>query len=395
MAGVVIIHALEDGAPAHALAEKLDALGYQASTDLFPHGGVLRERVEEADVVVALWSPRSTARPDLVGEAAYARGLGRLVHARMHNTPAPREFANDPQIDLTGWKGNDDFPGWLNLQAALEGVMSAAYEPQRARRQPAPAPPPRVVDFGEPLAPPSQTYPSYPSSSYASAPRYDPPPPPRSESWRFERAYEPPRYEPPRYNQPSPSGGGSSAARLAVIGLLSFVVVAGVGFGAYQLVQGGRSNSAAESTWATLDKSDPVALRAFINGQPGRYRNPAESALEELELAELNRAREADTVEAYRHFLAGFPDTRHSAEINGRIAMLRQSEAERELMVDEPPMISDTPSLTEPPGGAIEAPQDAPPPADLGGPVPLTPRGANPGNETSADDEIRRALAGE
>jgi hypothetical protein len=75
--------------------------------------------------------------------------------------------------------------------------------------------------------------------------------------------------------------------------------------------------------------------------------------------------------------------------------MLRQSEAEQELMVDEPPMISDTPSLTEPPGGAIEAPQDAPPPADLGGPVPLTPRGANPGNETSAEDDIRRALAGE
>src|SRR5262245_25115450 len=119
MAGVVIIHALEDGAPAHALAEKLDALGYQTATDLTP-SGALREIVGEADVIVALWSPRSTGRADLVGEAAYARGLGRLIHARMHNTPPPREFASDPQIDLTGWKGNDEFPGWRNLQAAIE-----------------------------------------------------------------------------------------------------------------------------------------------------------------------------------------------------------------------------------------------------------------------------------
>jgi hypothetical protein len=176
------------------------------------------------------------------------------------------------------------------------------------------------------------------------------------------------------------------------------VVVAGVGFGGYQMLRGGQNKAAAESAWAALDKDDPLALRAFIDGEPGRFRAPAESALEELEIAELNRAREADTVEAYRRFLTGFPDTRRSAEINGRIAMLRQSEADASLVIDEPPIISDAPTLTaEPaPPPVVEAPPE-PPPVDLGGPVPLSPRGANPGDESSlsSEEQIRRALTGE
>lgn len=383
MTGVVILHANEDAAPAQALAAKLGALGYEVATGLTPGPG-LRAELMDAQAVIALWSPRSAGATDLVSAAAFAHGLGRLIHARMHNTPLPAEFSASPSVDLTGWRGDDDFSGWRNLRAALEGVSSVQFSPPSA-----------AADFGEPVyepPPPRRDVRPEPRRELRPAPE---PEPPYDERPVFEpehySAYNARPYrDPAAYREPE--HGNGSPVRLAIIGVVTFLVVAGVGIGGYSYIQGNQDSAAAETAWASLDKSNPAALRQFLEGRPGRYRQPAEAALESLEIEELGRARESDTIEGYQAFLAAFPDTRHSAEVSGRIAMLRERADAATAAPIEPPKdgeeltttTTDAPAdLTLPPGAEDEF---------QGGPIPLTPRDDEP---VSTEEELRRAITGE
>ncbi|MBI1187422.1 MAG: TIR domain-containing protein [Alphaproteobacteria bacterium] len=439
MAGVVIIHAQQDSAPAHALATKLRALGHETATDLTPR--LMRGAMGGAEVAVALWSPRSAGNADLVAEARHARGAGKLIHARMHNTPAPELFRGDPSIDLTGWRGDDAFAGWLNLKAAIEGVLLAAQENEDAARaaeeaaafdafgdyEPEPPPPPPAPHYAPPRRPAPEPAPAYVEPEIA------PDDPAHSEAasdWAaLERAadasdvgrarrteYEPTSDEGPRFSaygegrsgyEPRPprrydndyearqsgeekSRGGSSM-RLAIVGVVTFLVVAGIGIGGYSMIQSGRTSAAAEAGWSGLDKSDPLALRAFLDGEPGKYRQPAEAALEGLEIDYLGRARETDTVQAYQSFLASFPETRHSAEISGRMAMLRQRERdlglappllEEEKTPEETAAVLETAPVADEP---IPAAPVAPEPALPGGPVLLTPQTEDPPPPAESD----------
>jgi hypothetical protein len=443
MAGVVIIHAQEDSAPAHALATKLRALGHETATDLTPR--LMRGAMGSAEVAVALWSPRSAANADLIAEARHARASGKLIHARMHNTPAPDLFRGDPTIDLTGWRGDDAFAGWLNLKAAIEGVLLAAQENEAAAREaehaaafdafgdyePArnhePAPPPRYAP--PPAAPPSAQRGVY------EEPDIEPDDPAREDSARdwaalehaaqvdeserripHERTYaddigdgEGPRFSaygegrsgyetrPRRYDRDyerrdgEERRSGGSPMRLAIIGVVTFLVVAGVGIGGYSMIQSGRTSAAAEKAWAALDKTDPLALRAFLDGAPGRYRQPAEAALEGLEIDYLGRARESDTIQAYQSFLASFPETRHSAEISGRMAMLRQRERDLgltpELVEEEktPEQAGVLETAPDPEAPVSTTTPAAPEPELPGGPVLLTPQTDDPPPAAESD----------
>lgn len=454
MAGVVIIHAQEDSAPAHALATKLRALGHETATDLTPR--LMRGAMGSAEVAVALWSPRSAASADLIAEARHARAAGKLIHARMHNTPTPDAFRGDPSIDLTGWRGDDAFAGWLNLKAAIEGVLLAAQENEAAARQadeaaafdafgdyePAPAPPPPAPRY---TPPPAARYMDPREAAPPPAPAYVEPDieaddPAREEAQRdwaaleraaqideterrapHERTYADdlgengaPRYSaygegrsgyetrPRRYDEydqgrSAERARGGSPMRLAIIGVTTFLVVAGVGIGGYSMIQTGRTTAAAEDAWAALDKTDPLALRAFIDGTPGKYRQPAEAALEGLEIDHLGRARETDTIQAYQSFLASFPETRHSAEISGRMAMLRQRErdlglapalTEEEKTPEEAAAAAETTTAQEPVATAPIAPEPELP----GGPVLLTPQNDDP---PPAAEDVGRTSATE
>jgi len=431
MAGVVIIHAPEDSAPAHALATKLRALGHETATDLTAPK-LLRGAMSSADAVVALWSPRSTANEDLVAEAAFARGAGRLIHARMHNTPPPGRFAADPSIDLTGWRGDDAFAGWLNLKAAIEGVLLAAednaaqdaeasefaafgdYEPE-----PEPAPAQRYVP------PPAPRYeePEGEADAYESEPEpapervvrrpmerdngYAPRAPQRGAEAgyrdrerpapNYDRERPPGDYDPRRFDERrSEERPKGSPMRMAIIGVITFLVVAGVGIGGYSMMQTSRISADAKAAWTELDKADPLALRAFIDGTPGEFRQPAEAALEELEIEQLGRARETDTIPAYQSFLASFPQTRHSAEISGRMAMLRQREQTGELAV----IPAEEEKTPEDGAATTTAEETAAPPAPVeqpelpGGPVLLTPQ--SDGDAGPGPQELgRRNVSGE
>ncbi|MBC7768331.1 MAG: toll/interleukin-1 receptor domain-containing protein, partial [Phycisphaerales bacterium] len=134
MPTVVIIHAAEDTLPARALAEKLR----QAKLDvvLEKNGDELRSALSSAKVAIGLWSPRSTSQPELADHAVFAKGKTKLIHATMQSAPAPEPFRNENAVNLTGWRGEDDFAAWRDLAKMVTDKAGVAPLPP-----PVPKPP--------------------------------------------------------------------------------------------------------------------------------------------------------------------------------------------------------------------------------------------------------------
>ncbi len=363
MASVVIIHAAENALPARALADKMRAMRLTPVIEV-PPGDALREAISSAVAAVALWSPQSVEQHAIVSEADYANQTGKLINARMQNTPAPGQFRAAPTIDLTGWRGEDTFPGWRALAEQVAAKAGVAV----------PAPPP-------PLPPPGGFFtPGAPSASAAqAAPR--PAPPPRMEAPPEPvplRPAPPPLREVPRFEPPPPAFAEPPrrGASLVLIGIVTFLVVAAVGVGGYFFYDRMQSAQAASTAWEHVDKTDSAAIRAFLaSANVGNLREPAQAALESLELERLSEARATDTIQSLEKFIRDFPDSRHALEINGRIAELRSAppsvaiDPATGLPIDgaATPALAPSTGLTPAPGPSDSAP------AQSGGPIPLTP----------------------
>ena len=371
MATVAIIHAAEDALPARALAEKLRTakltvvLERQAGDDV-------RAAVKDAKVTVALWSPRAIGQQALADDVAFARGKSKLVHAVMQNAQIPDAFRSDPAVNLTGWRGEDDFPAWRELAQAVTSKAGVAPLPPPTQRPPsgffqpgrpgesAPAPAPRAQPAPQPRT--------------AAAPQ-----PPRPQTQAAPRPSPEPRST-PAYDDEAKKGGNG-----LVIGIVAVVALAVVGGGAFFFMnqQGGQGAVA----WEQVDRSDPEALRTFIETATGDARSEAQAALRALENSAYEEARAANTIEALQAFLADFPDSEHSIAARGRIAELESLpptpiEGELppgELAPTDPSLTTTDPDLLPP--TAVE-------PSTGSAPVPLTPPPAEseplpePGTET-------------
>jgi len=391
---VVIVHAPDDSMPARALAQKLSALGLRPVIDL-PPGDALSAALSSAGAVIALWSPRASERADLVDALLEA---GAIVHARMQSAPLPAAFMGAQAVDLTGWRGEDDFQPWRTLAAQVAA--------QAARTSTAgPIPRPANPGFFQPGA---TTRPPEPMQEPAPGPTYlraTPPvqpvdaPPPASAYRDLEPDVGPyensgtaagplPRDEPPArptYLEPEPKRGPN----LALIAIVTFIAVGAVGGGGYYFWERGQQSASAEAAWDNIDINSASELRAFLDGNPGALRAEAKQALADLEQSQFDAAREADTIEAFDAFLVDFPDSEHALEARGRIAELQVTPAASPAPAIDPvtglpidpvtglPVAPADPDLVPP--GALEAPGAAPDTGG-GGPVALTPP-ENPAEE--------------
>lgn len=369
MASVVIIHAAENALPARALADKLRAMRLTATIEL-PPGDALRQAISESVAAVTLWSPQSADQDAIVAEAEYAREAGKLINARMQNTAAPAQFRNAPTIDLTGWRGEDSFAGWRALAEQVAKKAGVTV----------PAPPPQA-----PAAQPGSAFftPGRVAAPAGAAPAPAPPPRQAAPAEPYLREVPPPAPEAPSYQPPPPSTSydeepARKGANLIIVGLVTFLVVAAVGVGGYFFYDRMQSGQAAAAAWSALDKSDPGALRTFLEGpNVGDFQDEAENALSSLEVERLGEARATDTIEALERFLREFPDSGHALEINGRIAELRTAPPTAAAQIDPltglpvdpnaPPPVIAGPLTPPAPAAPVE---DSPAP---GGPVSLTP----------------------
>ena len=342
MPSVVIIHAAEDALPARALAEKLRAAKLSPVIGK-PPGEDLREAVRGASVTIALWSPRSVDQAALVEEVKYARGKNKVFHAQMQNTTSPDEFKNEKAFDLTGWRGEDDFPGWRALAKAVADKAGSGPLPPPTPRQP---------------------------TSFFQPGRIDPNAVSASER-EFKRSQGRQRGQAPRAGQPRPApraNGKGGGGRSMIVGAITLLVVAGIGIGGYLLWRQSTAQTAA-AAWAAVDANDAGALRAYIAGASGALREQAETRLAGLEEQSFDAAREEDSIVAFEAFLAAFPDSNHAIEARGQIA---------ELRAQPEPALEETPPIETAPSDPDLVPPDARP--DAGGPVPLSPPRAGPTN---------------
>ena len=357
MATVVIIHAAEDTLPARALAEKLRLAKLTVTLEL-PPGEPLREAVRGANAVVALWSPRSVEQSAIVDEVVAARSKG-VIHARMQNAANPAQFRNDKSIDLTGWRGEEEFPAWRDLAKAVTSKAGVANLPP-----PAPRPPSGFFQPG--MANPQAAAQAQRNAQQQqrSAPR-SPPPPPRQP--QQQRSEPPRRAAAPAASRDEPRKGSP----MVMIAIITFLVVAVVGGGGYFYLNNMQAAKASSTAWENVDKTDASEIRAFIAGNPGAHRQEATQALSTLEEQTFEAAKDADSIEAFQGFLTDFPDSSHALEARGRIAELRAQPA--------PTTTIDTATTTDttvnpdllPPGATSTSTATTAPPA--GGPVPLTP----------------------
>lgn len=363
MPSVVIIHAAEDTLPARALAEKLRLAQVQVVLEKSP-GDELRNAVKGAPVTIALWSPRSVQNSELAEEVKFARGKSNVFHALMQSAPAPEQFRGDKAVNLTGWRGEDEFEPWRELAKLVTDKAGVAPLPP-----PAPKPPSGFFQPGRPTEGAAAAQPAPAGRQQQqrapqqrqqqAAPQQRSAPPPRSAPPQPQRSIPQPETEPKK-------GGG-----MVLIAAIVFIVVAGLGGGGYWYFT---QNSAATTSaaWDAVERNDADALREFLAGDPGEYRQEAQQALADLEERTFESANDTDTIEAFEAFLNDFPDSQHATRARGRIAELRTLQPAETPVTTEVPLAPEVDPDLLPPGSVTPTPEPSAPDT-TGGPQQITP----------------------
>lgn len=356
MATVVIIHAADDTLPARALAEKVRQT--KVEVVLEKTGDDLRNAVKSATVTIALWSPRSNAAPDLAEQAAFAKANSKLIHATMQSAAPPEQFRGQPTVNLTGWRGEDDFQAWRDLAKLVADKAGVAPLPP-----PAPKPP---SGFFQPGAVPASPEAQQPQTRVTPRPSAPQPPRPQPAAQQARSQPKPPPQAPraaPGVAAPEKEKKGGAMMLVAIIAI---VVLAIGGGGAYWFMTQQNGQSAA---YEDVDPNSAASLRDFLAGNPSAAdRERAQADLAALEQNMLDAAREANTVDAYEAFLREFPNSSEAIYAQGQIQQLRLQESGA-----PPEATTETPLATDAVVPETQAPAAAP---SASGPTQLTPPAA-------------------
>jgi hypothetical protein len=137
MADVFISYAREDRPTAERLAKVLAARGLTVWWDRDIQVGksyahVIETELKSADCVIVLWSKASVASDWVRDEAQSGRDRGVLVPALIDVKEPAIGFRSMQTADLTGWQGEADHPGALQLFAAVDALARDTGAPAPA-----------------------------------------------------------------------------------------------------------------------------------------------------------------------------------------------------------------------------------------------------------------------
>jgi uncharacterized protein YjbI with pentapeptide repeats len=93
----------------------------------------IAKNLTAASAVLTLWDENSTQSPAVIEEAQTAQSAGKLVHARLGDTPLPYGFGEVQWIDLRGWDGTPSDRNFQKLLYALR-VKLGEIGPEEHRR---------------------------------------------------------------------------------------------------------------------------------------------------------------------------------------------------------------------------------------------------------------------
>lgn len=132
MADVFISYSRKDETVAREIAGRLQALDVSVWMDSrlesgAPFDAQIVEQLEEATIVVALWSPDATVSDWVRGEAQYGREQGKYLGVMLRGpSPAIAEADGIQPADLRTWPRNDDYTEWRYLLDAIGARLGRA-----------------------------------------------------------------------------------------------------------------------------------------------------------------------------------------------------------------------------------------------------------------------------
>jgi adenylate cyclase len=140
MADIFISYARSTAKQAQAIAQALRSQGYGVwLDDAIPahraYADVIEEELKAAAAVVVVWSAEAAKSQWVQSEADHARAAGKLVQLNIDGAQLPMPFDRIQCVDMTGWAGDADTPGWRKVVASI-AVLAGGSAPSA----PAPAP---------------------------------------------------------------------------------------------------------------------------------------------------------------------------------------------------------------------------------------------------------------
>lgn len=127
-------YARADGDYAHRLAAALEHAGFIIWWDALIEGGEaysrsIAEALEQADVVIVLWSKNSVESDWVRDEAAQGRERHRLVPLSIDGTRPPLGFRQYQVIDVSRWHGRKSAPEIGAIERAIHSVLHHDHAP--------------------------------------------------------------------------------------------------------------------------------------------------------------------------------------------------------------------------------------------------------------------------
>ena len=149
MADIFISYARTDRDRIEKLAAALEAEGYAVWWDRHIAGGAeyskdIEAALNASKAVIVAWSQSAIESTWVKDEAVTAREQGKLIPVTLDGAAAPMGFKQFHLIDLDGWKGEIDDPGFDDLNRTIKARLTG--------EAPAPSPSPRAPKKNSALA---------------------------------------------------------------------------------------------------------------------------------------------------------------------------------------------------------------------------------------------------
>lgn len=136
MTKLFVSYAREDQPAVVTLARGLQRVGFDIWWDTYletgnPFRALIEQKLQEADVVLVIWSKRSKLSRWVLDEAEVGVQRGVLLPVQIDRAPLPLGFGGFHTLDFSAWKGDFNARVWRKLLSEIDRIAAAPALPGR------------------------------------------------------------------------------------------------------------------------------------------------------------------------------------------------------------------------------------------------------------------------